>query len=275
MRATLQRGDERRGDSGTREREGRDQGEDQPVPAPKPPEPWPLLLKPPAGSKMSRARSTPRRRRVRRRTGRGRDRRPSARLRQRPGDDDQHRGEDAREEDAEQERCAASHAFGRSALLEMPVAVEQMSRNEAMNSNTAAPITTPSPRVRERMFTSGSFVSRPVVGRRRRCRMAVGPVKGGSRRAGWSPSYGGHYRPRGGGVSPAIRRRVRALPVAGNSRCPSAIPCAAFCRHAPLVSSAASFASRMLPHSMNTFGTVERLRPPRSLRTSSPVPPPM
>lgn len=39
-----------------------------------------------------------------------------------------------------------------------------VSRNDAMNSNTAAPITTPSPRVRERIFTSGSFVSRLVIG---------------------------------------------------------------------------------------------------------------
>jgi len=56
---------------------------------------------------------------------------------------------------------------------------------------------------------------------------------------------------------------------------PSEIPCAAFCLHALLVSWAASLLSRMLPHSMKTLGTVDRLRPPRSLRTSRPVPPPM
>jgi hypothetical protein len=52
------------------------------------------------------------------------------------------------------------------------------------------------------------------------------------------------------------------------------IPCAAFCRHASLASSTVSRPSRMLPHSMNTFGTVDRLRPQRSLCTSRPVPPP-
>ena len=49
-----------------------------------------------------------------------------------------------------------SQAFGAAMLGQYwpeQLGAEVRSRNEAMNSNTAAPITTPSPRVRERMFT--------------------------------------------------------------------------------------------------------------------------
>ncbi len=43
--------------------------------------------------------------------------------------------------------------FGQKLPVQSDPSYELMSRNEAMNSNTAAPITTPSPLVRERMFT--------------------------------------------------------------------------------------------------------------------------
>ncbi len=90
------------------------------------------------------------------------------------------------------------HRVGRS-TLSGTLSIEYRSRNDAMNSNTAAPITTPSPRVRERIFTSvgpSAQLSRHRL--RRRCHhVALGPR---CEARGWPLIVGRHYRSPGRGV---------------------------------------------------------------------------